>query len=335
MVEQQFEDEAPAPAGDVTQLVEVVDKPKGADVCLVVDVSNLAYRSFHAYSSLTTATGKLSGHVYGSVRLLLATLRNYLDPGKCCIAYCYDGAGAKKLRQQVLPEYKAGRDDGRFNPCPEVKDALQWLPGLHIEQAEREGDDAMAWITEKLAASGQKVVLLTGDRDLWQLKRLPSVQVYSPNLKRYVIPDDITKEYFVTDPGRIPLAKALFGDSSDGIKGVDRLQRKMVAPILNRADVTDPGSFCSALAAEPARKGDRATGDPGLTETAKQKVAASSSAIVRNYAVILPKLDGFGPASVRHVPLTSAARQQTEGFLLSYDCVALVGMLDAVFGARP
>ncbi len=323
---EQFEDEAPAPAGDTTQLVEVVDKPKGADVCLVVDVSNLAYRSFHAYSSLTTATGKLSGHVYGSVRLLLATLRNYLDPGKCCIVYCYDGKGAKELRRQTLPEYKAGRDDGRFNPCPEVKDALYRLPGLHVEQAEREGDDAMAWITEKLASSGQKVVLLTGDRDLWQLKRLPTVHVYSPNLKRYVIPDDIAAEYFVTDPGRIPLAKALFGDSSDGIKGVERLIRKTVAPLLNAVSATDIDAFLDLV---------RDCGASYLSAKALAKVLEAAPRLKANWAVILPMLHGFGPASVRHVPLTAESRAETERFLLGYDCVALVGMLDAIFGAKP
>lgn len=331
-----FEDEAPAPAGDTVQLVEVVDRPADATACLVVDVSNLAYRSFHAYSSLTTKTGKLSGHVYGSVRLLLATLRNHLEPGKYCIVYCYDGAGAKELRRQTLPEYKSGRDDGRFNPCPEVKTVLADCPGLHIELAEREGDDAVAWITEKLVTGPvpKPVVLLTGDRDMWALKRFPGVQIYSPNLKRYVIPDDIRAEYHVEDPGRIPLAKALFGDSSDGIRGVDRLQRKQVAAVLNRADVVGPGSFVVALRNTPSRKGDRKTGDAGLTEATKEKVDAAREAICRNYDVIVPKLDGFGPKAVRQTRRAAEVRAALERQLLDYDCVHLVTMLDQLFG-RP
>lgn len=329
--EETFEDEAPTAAGDAEQLIEVVDMPKGADGCLVVDVSNLAYRSFHAYSSLTTKDGRSSGHVYGhvygSVRLLLATLRNHLDPGRWCNVLCYDGAGAKKVRQAVLPEYKAGRDDGRFNPCPEVRTVLADFPGLHVEQAEREGDDAIVWIVEKLAATGQKVVVLTGDRDLWQLKRFPSVHIYSPNLKRYVIPDDIKSEYFVDDPARIPIAKALFGDNSDGIKGVERLQRKMVAPLMNLPDVVDIDTFFH-------RFGEGGTEVGRITAAAQTKINNAEAHIRRNYAVIVPMLDGFSPASVCRTVRDPAARARLEQRLLSYDCVALVGMLDAIFGPK-
>ncbi len=325
--QENFEDEAPKAAGDAESLIEVVDMPKGADVCLVVDVSNLAYRSFHAYSSLTTKDGRSSGHVYGSVRLLLATLRNYIDPGKCCVVLCYDGAGAKAVRQGVLPEYKAGRDDGRFNPCPEVRTVLADFPGLHVEQAEREGDDAIVWITERLASSGQKVVILTGDRDLWQLKRFPSVHVYSPNLKRYVIPDDIKSEYFVDDPARIPIAKALFGDSSDGIRGVERLQRKMVAPLMNLPEVVDIDTFFH-------RFGEGGTEVGRITAAAQTKIGNAEAHIRRNYSVIIPMLAGFGPGSVRRTVRNRASRDRLEQRLLSYDCVALVAMLDAIFGSK-
>jgi 5'-3' exonuclease len=326
--QEQFEDEAPAPAGDTQSLVEVVDMPKGADGCLVVDVSNLAYRSFHAYSSLKAKDGRASGHVYGSVRLLLATLRNYLDPGKWCIVYAYDGAGAKELRRKTLPEYKGSRDDGRFNPCPEVKTTLADMPGLHIEQAEREGDDAITWITDKLAASGQKVTVLTGDRDLWQLKRHPSVSIYSPNLKRYVIPDDIRGEYYVEDAGRIPIAKALFGDSSDNVRGVERLIRKTVAPLLNKPEVVDIDSFYHWFGFGGPEVGK-------ITNAAQTKIALAEQQVRRNYAVVMPMLDGFGPHSVRRARLVPEARERMEKHLLEYDCVALVGMLDQVFGKKP
>lgn len=323
MQTEEIVDEAPAPAGAPESGVEVVDAPKDADGCLVVDASNLAYRSFHAYN-LTAKDGRASGHIYGSVRLLMSTMRNDLDAGRWCPIFCYDGAGAKEVRQAILPAYKSNRDDGRFNPVPEAREVLIDIPGLHVEQPGREGDDAIAWIVEKIASSGQKVVVLTGDRDMWQLKRFPSVQILSPNLKRYVIPQDILDHYHVEDPARIPLAKMLFGDPSDGIKGVDRLQKKSVAPLMNRADITDADAFFHRL-------GEGGAEVAKMTNKTQAKIAVAEAQLRKNWTVIQPMLEGFGRESVRRTLKSPGAQESLRNKLLSYDCVALADMLGVLF----
>lgn len=323
----EIEEEGPATAGDGAKFT-VVDQPRDADACLVVDVSNLAYRSLHAYSDLTSKSrgDAPSGHVYGAVRLLLSTLANEVDPGRWCPVLCYDGDGAREARQQVLPSYKADREH-RFNPCPDVRQTLSHFPGLHVVQAEREGDDAVAWITERIARAGQKVVILTGDKDMWALKRYPQVQVFSPNMKRYVVPQDWVDRYHVEDPSKIPLAKAITGDSSDNILGVKGIRKALVGRVIGAPDVRDVQEFYTAVFADtggaPARVFSRDTA---------AKILEASERLRANEKVILPWLSGFGPGSVTRVlksPETAAAMAAE---VLSWDCVELAGMLPAIYG---
>lgn len=322
MTEVQFEDgdlaENQLPEG-FARKSRLVDKPADADGVVIVDVSNLAYRSAYAYGDLTTKAGQKSGHVYGSLRLLQAMMKNHVEAGTWCFVFCYDGLGAKARRQTVLPAYKANREDGRFNPCPEVRGVFLDVPGIHIEAAGAEGDDAIAWAVQLM--KGRPCLLLTGDRDLWALTRFPNVKVFSPNLKRYVkVPEDIEDHYHVTDPARIPMAKALFGDPSDGIKGVERLQKKQVKAILNESLV--PKDFFSLYAAH------RDT----MTESTRAKLDVATTQVETNFQVVSPDLSLFSKTSVRHVAASEDHKAKLLNSFATWDCNSLVSTADAWFG---
>jgi 5'-3' exonuclease len=302
---------------------KLVSKPADADGVLVVDVSNLVHRSLHAYKELKARDGRPSGHVFGSVRLLLSTLANDLDAGTWSLALCYDGPGAKDVRRQIDPTYKANRDLTKFNPMPQATPVLNAVPGLHIISQGREGDDAVVWMAQK--CSKQKVVVLSGDRDLWGLLQYPHVSVISPNLKRYVIPDDFVKPYSTTDASKIPLAKALFGDSSDGVAGVKGLLKKQVSPCINHADTKDVETFMAAARAAAA------TGD--LSANTLAKLEDAEPRIHSNYQLVQPMLEGFGRESVKLVGQGAGERGRLEGLLRGWDCNALVEMLAPLFGA--
>ena len=295
--------------------------PTEADRVLVVDVSNLAWRSAYAYQ-LTTADGRFSGHVFGAVRLLHATLQNHVEPGRWCVVFCYDGPGGKAHRQAVLPAYKANREAREFNPCTEVAEALRLIPGVHAEAPGREGDDAVAWAVAK---TKKPAVVLSGDRDLWALTRHPHVQVFSPNLKRMVTPQDVLEHYHVTDPERIYLAKALFGDSSDGIKGVERLLKKQVAPHLNNPAVTDVATLYDAVELAPKEV---------TTLTTKAKLRDNRARVEANYAVVRPLPDGFGPQTVAFTRATPENRAAFEALLTRYECKSLVARAGEFYGAE-
>jgi 5'-3' exonuclease len=316
--------------------VTLVDSPGAADGVVVVDVSNLAFRMAFAHQSLTTSAKKPSGHIYGSIRSIVALLRNDLDEGAWCLIFCYDGKRARAVRQAISPAYKANREDGRFDPRPDVRDTLWNVPGLHVDNPDREGDDGIVWMAEKSSRSGKKVVVWTGDRDLWQLMRHPGISVLSPNLGRYARPDDIKAGYHVSDPAKIPMVKALFGDSSDNIKGWSACRHKggacinaghaVVEPLLDFPGVDDVPSFYAAW--------ERASGagEFVLPKAKAAKLAAHREAAEINWKIIQPMVDGFDWSCVWKTETCAEARAALERRLSVYECFSLLPMLDDLFG---
>ncbi len=293
----------------------VVSTPEEADKLLVIDVSNLAHRAFHGYQ-LTTSDGRFSGHVYGALTMLISTLNHNVGSGRVCIVFCYDGCKSSAKRKVMMPEYKSTRDPSKFNPTTEVKRVLKTLPGLHVELDEREADDGIAWVAGKFL--DKEVVVLSGDRDLWALLRHPNVKMLSPKL---VTPEDVTDKFGVNHPGRIPLAKALYGDASDGIKGVARLPRAKINPIINLDDVWTVEDFYKALDSIE------------LTGTAKPKLLAEKERVALNFKVIAPDLDGFSDEVAVTVRVSVEARTTLERQLDSFECRKLFYQIGVFFGA--
>lgn len=259
-------------------------------VFVIVDSSNLIYRSAYANKTLTTSKGKFSGHIFGIGASLFAFIRNQLQNTEYKFVFCYDGKNAKAYRQTILPTYKGNREPREFDPLPEGVAFLQLWPGLHIEQEGFEGDDAMAFAVHM--RQGKPCIVLSGDRDLWSLMEHPNCKIWSPNLKRFVENSDISKEYrLYNNPGRVYLAKALFGDASDNIKGIDRLIKKQFDEALNADNVDTPIDFYDWLGPDKPS---------WLSNKTWDKLQAGKDRVYQNYQVVLPRLD-FDKASVTQV----------------------------------
>ena len=312
--------------------IQLVSKPAEADFILALDVSNASYRAAFAHSTLFTSDGRKSGHVYGSLRSLIAVLQNDLEPGKWCVCFCYDGFNAKQARQAKVPSYKSKRDPDRYNPIPEVEQVLRLIPGLHIKQEGKEGDDALAWITNKV--SPKPAVLLTGDRDLWAL-RSDRVKVLSPNLKRYVTDEDVLEAYGVSSCQNIPLCKALFGDSSDDIVGIPRLQKKQIWPTI---DVLAQGK--GKVAMDDFLTYIELTRPLEMTEKNRVKILEDQERLKANYSIILPDLENWSKESIVHVPTTwptiegaNLNRVAFENALRYYECNSLMEYVPYFMGS--
>jgi len=176
-----------------------------------------------------------------------------------------------------------------------------------------EGDDAIAFAVHM--RQGKPSVVLSGDEDLWALTRYPNCRVFSPNLKRYVEPTDIYNEYHLKNlPGRIYLAKSLFGDSSDNIKGVERLIKKQVEPFLNQGGVETPEQFYNALGSNKPEF---------ITDKTWAKLLCHKNDVYRNFEVIQPRID-FQKDSISKVNLDIENIRQA---LAEYECFSLLSQL--------
>jgi DNA polymerase-1 len=292
----------------------LLDSPAQAPLVFIIDLSNLAHRSFYANKDLTTSQGLPSGHVYGCARMLIALFRDIGED--ICTIFCYDGLNAKAKRQEILDTYKGNRTPHIINPVEGAKELVINLPGLHIEKEGFEGDDAIAWAVNLVKP--KNTIIYSGDKDLQALMRYSNVKCYSPNKQKakgngFIEPTDWLDEYHVTNPAKIYLAKALFGDPSDNIKGIDRLIKKQVEPILNDGKCVDISSFYDMLQTKP----------DSMTQKMYDKTIEGKDRIFINYQVILPRIDGFDKAAVKRVIKNDANKAGLLEVLKKYECVSV------------
>jgi DNA polymerase-1 len=295
----------------------IFDSPAQAKTVVVIDVSNLGFRALYANKDLKTSQGLPSGHVYGCIRMLLAAFRDLGED--ICPIFCYDGLNAKAKRQEMLPSYKGNRTQHEFNPIAGAKELLITLPGLHIEKEGLEGDDACAWAVELVRP--KPTIVYTGDKDMISLMAKPNVKVYSPNKKRIVEKADWLEEYHVEDPAKIYMAKSLFGDASDNIKGVERLIKKQVEPILNDEKCVDLAAFYAMLLEKPE----------SMTEKMWQKTLAAKDAVFANYSVIIPRTSEFDKTAVSRTIKNTESKNKLLEVLRKYECFSVINEVEGMY----
>jgi 5'-3' exonuclease len=180
-------------------------------------------------------------HVSGG---FLSTLSNYLEHHKPQeVIVCWD-RGKSRWRISLYPDYKAHRaqrnkDSGIDMAGMEEQSFFvrRFLDAVGIRQVWSEGveaDDMLAWLAEyftKIRGDCQ-VVIATGDRDLWQLIT-DDVKVF--DLSRKVMVDaTAAEEFFGVPPHKIPMLKALSGDTSDNLPGISKIGDKTAASLLDQ-----------------------------------------------------------------------------------------------------
>jgi DNA polymerase-1 len=220
---------------------------------VVVDFQNTLWKSWMAKPGggpdLCRADGYPTGHIFRFFRTIYKWKRDFQGH----LVFCYEGQ--ERQRYEIFPEYKAGRKrDQEFNPGPDVMRLLSLIRCTELRPVGAEADDAIAAFIHRKPDALHLV--LSSDKDLWTL-RGPNVQIVS--FQEILTEEDIqkscTKHYGVATPKSITLAKALFGDKSDGLPGVPRLLKKHVSSVLEKA--TDPDELFTMLDEVPVKTADK------------------------------------------------------------------------------
>ena len=220
---------------------------------LLVDGSSYLYRAYHALPDLRGPGGFPTGAVHGFIAMMRWLRERYPAEHAVCV---FDAPG-KTFRDDWYTEYKANRapmpDDLRLQiePIHEAVKLLGWpvlmVPGI-------EADDAIGTLARVAAASGHKVLISTGDKDLAQLVT-PAVTLINTMAKPPELLDiEGVKAKFGVPPERIVDYLTLIGDSVDNVPGVDKVGPKTAAKW-----IADHGSLDAVVAAAAGFKG--VTGD--------------------------------------------------------------------------
>lgn len=200
----------------------------------VIDGNSLMHRAFHAVESpMNTKDGTPTNAVFG----FLAMLLKFIDIAQPDAIVCAFDAGIPDFRKTAIEGYKAQRppmDPNLRVQFPIIEDLLgaMNIPVVRIDGWE--GDDILGTIAARDEALGYETLLVTGDRDAFQLASdLTKIVATKRGITDVAIygPDEVYERYGVT-PAQVPDYLGLKGDSSDNIPGVPGIGEKTAAKLL-------------------------------------------------------------------------------------------------------
>ncbi|ELP63988.1 DNA polymerase I [Streptomyces turgidiscabies] len=204
---------------------------------MLMDGHSLAYRAFFALpaENFTTATGQPTNAIYGFASMLANTLR---DEAPTHFAVAFD-VSRKTWRSEEFTEYKANRSKTPDEFKGQVELIGELLDAMHAERFAVDGfeaDDVIATLTTQAEAEGFEVLIVTGDRDSFQLVTENTTVLYPTKgvseLTRFT-PEKVFEKYGLT-PAQYPDFAALRGDPSDNLPGIPGVGEKTAAKWINQ-----------------------------------------------------------------------------------------------------
>ncbi len=207
-----------------------------ADELFLIDGNSLAYRAFFALpESIATSTGVPTNAIFGFASMLVKILTDY-GPRATVVVWDAGYTG----RKEIYEEYKAqrsSRPDLLKEQWPHLEPLVDAFGYRNLRVDGYEADDVIASIVERAKGEEIPVMVVTGDRDAYQLvddglvrimttsRGITDTRVYDRDgvIDRYGIPPELIPDFI-----------GLKGDTSDNIPGVPGIGDKTAADLLQR-----------------------------------------------------------------------------------------------------
>ncbi|MDE6714224.1 MAG: DNA polymerase I [Lachnospiraceae bacterium] len=206
-----------------------------ADKLVLIDGHSILNRAYYGVPPLTNAAGLHINAIYGFLNIMFKILEEE-QPDYLTVAF---DVSAPTFRHEIYKEYKGTRkqmDPELKEQVPVMKEVLQAMGVLIMEQAGLEADDILGTLAKSAEKEGMEVSLVSGDRDLLQIAsdhikiRIPKTKGGKTEVKDYYA-KDVLAEYQV-DPLQFIDLKALMGDASDNIPGVPKVGQKTAEKLM-------------------------------------------------------------------------------------------------------
>ena len=217
---------------------------------IIIDALNMFLRSYVVSPHLNKKGWPVGGTI-GFLKSLQKVARDF-DADEIIVAW--DGHEGSQRRRSMNSDYKGGRKPVRFNrrmvELPEDKEEankgyqqvrlmeyLNEMPVIQLVADFTEADDIIALVINHPRYSGWKKTIISSDKDFFQLCR-DDVQIYRPIQKKIVTKDSIIEDFQI-HPKNFAVARAIEGDKSDNLPGIQGAGLKTIAkrfPYLIRED---------------------------------------------------------------------------------------------------
>jgi DNA polymerase-1 len=199
----------------------------------LIDGNSLVYRAFFALpESIATSKGQPTNAIFGFASMLVKIISDY--GAKPTIVVWDAGMSG---RDEVYEEYKAGRrerPDLLSEQWPHLQPLVDAFGYQNLKVPGYEADDVIATLAGRAHEEGIEVMIVTGDRDLFQLIE-PGVQVMATSrgiTDTKIYDRDAVVDRYGIPPELIPDFVGLKGDTSDNIPGVPGIGDKTASQLL-------------------------------------------------------------------------------------------------------
>ena len=208
---------------------------------LVVDAPSMLFRAFYALpESIQGADGRPVNALLGTANLIL---REVDEHNPRAVVLCF-GPDAADYRLELYDGYHADRPEVPDGLAPQFKgsrDFFEAFGWIVAESETHEADDLLGSFADKEAETGGSVLVMTGDRDMFQCASQHVKVLYVRTGKQgaeLIGPTEVRKRYGIA-PKLVPDFIALRGDPSDGIPGAKGIGEKTAAELLSRRGSLD------------------------------------------------------------------------------------------------
>ena len=200
----------------------------------VIDGNSLMHRAYHAVQTpMTAKDGTPTNAVFG----FLTMLCKFIEMASPDAVVCAFDAGKPVHRIEAMAQYKAQRppmDEELHVQFPVIQELLESMAIPVVKVPGWEGDDILGTMAARGEANGDRVYLITGDKDAYQLaSEATSIMTTRKGMSDVVIytPEKVVERYGIP-PCLVPDFLGLKGDSSDNIPGVPGVGEKTAAKLL-------------------------------------------------------------------------------------------------------
>jgi DNA polymerase-1 len=202
----------------------------------LIDGSAYIYRAFFALPPLNNSKGLQTNAVYGFTTTLMKIIREHQPHG---LAVAFDEKGPT-LRHEEYKAYKAQRPpmpEGMSVQIPYIHRVVEALNIPALRQAGYEADDLIGTLACQAERAGFEVVIVTGDKDMFQLLA-PHIRIYDPVKNKWFGEAECRERYGV-EPARVVEVMGLMGDSTDNIPGVKGIGEKTAIKLIAQFGTID------------------------------------------------------------------------------------------------
>ncbi len=197
----------------------------------LIDGSSYVFRAFYAIGRLSTSKGFPTNAIFGFTSMLLKVLRE-MKPEYVAVVFDVKGP---TFRDEIYADYKANRPDMPEGLEPQIPYIKRIIEAYNIPVIEKEGyeaDDIIGTIAKEVAKQGMDVVIVTGDKDMFQLVD-ERIRTLDTMRDRSFGPREVVERYGI-NPEEITDVMALMGDSIDNIPGVPGIGEKTAVALIKQ-----------------------------------------------------------------------------------------------------